>query len=54
MLIAQALVEYGLRSLMNDTMYSLRLYGQEVLHMPPIAWFGVAAAIFGVWKLVRR
>ena len=54
MLIAQAFVEYGLRSLMNDTMYSLRLYGHEVLHMPPIAWFGVAAAIFGVWKLIRR
>ena len=54
MLIAQAFVEYGLRSLMNDTMYSLRLYGDEVLHMPPVAWFGVAAAIFGVWKLVRR
>jgi hypothetical protein len=54
MLIAQAFVEYGLGSLMNGVMYSLHLYGQEVLHMPPIAWFGVAAAIFGVWKLVRR
>jgi len=54
MLIAQAFVEYGLRSLMNDVMYSIRLYGQEVLHMPPIGWFAVAAAMFGVWKLVSR
>jgi hypothetical protein len=54
MLIAQAFVEYGLRSVIADVMYSLRLYGDEVLRMPPLAWFGVAAAIFGVWKLVRR
>jgi hypothetical protein len=49
MLIAQGLIEYGLRSV-DD----IRLYGGEVLRMPPIAWFGVAAAIFGVWKLVSR
>ena len=54
MLIAQAFVEYGLRSVITDCMYSFRLYGDEVLRMPPLAWFGVAAAIFGVWKLVRR
>ena len=54
MLIAQSLVEYGLRSAIGDVMYSLRLYGGEVLHMPPVAWFGLAAAMFGVWKLVSR
>jgi hypothetical protein len=54
MLIAQAFVEYGLRSAVTDGIYSLRLIFEEVLRMPPLAWFGVAAAIFGVWQLVRR
>ena len=54
LLIAQSLVEYGLRSAIGDVMYSLRLYGGEVLHMPPVAWFGLAAGMFGVWKLVSR
>jgi hypothetical protein len=54
MLIAQAFVEYGLRSVIADGMYSFRVYGEEVLRMPPLAWIGVAAAAFGVWKLVRR
>ena len=54
MLIAQAFAEYGLRSGMNDVMYSIRLYGAEVLRMPPVAWVGVAAAMFGVWKLISR
>ena len=54
MLIAQSLVAYGLRSGISDVMYSLRLYGNEVLHMPPLAWFGLAAGMFGVWKLISR
>jgi hypothetical protein len=54
MLIAQSLVEYGLGSAVTDGIYSLRLMFEEVLRTSPLAWIGVAAAIFGVWKLVRR
>jgi hypothetical protein len=53
MLIAQAFVEYGLLSAITDGMYSLRVYVAEVLRMPPLAWIGIGAVVFVVWKLVR-
>jgi hypothetical protein len=54
MLIAQALVEYGMVSALVDGMYWLRVYVEEALRTQGLSWLGIAVALYGVWFLIRR